>query len=158
MFPSFFIHEHANIFQVFSFIFYTKSNVFRYLHLGDYFVSVQTACRAPPGLRNSPLFGYIICLVSKSCPTLCDPVDWSPPGSSVCGISQAKNTGVGCRFLLRGASDPGTESTPPALAGRGSTPSCQMPRMRHSLTIDQQLGCLRSGHHQQCRSQYLVLF
>ena len=27
------------------------------------------------------------CLVAKSCLTLCDPMDWSPPGSSVQGIS-----------------------------------------------------------------------
>ena len=30
------------------------------------------------------------CLVAKSCPTLCDPRDCSPPGSSVHGISQAR--------------------------------------------------------------------
>ena len=29
-------------------------------------------------------------------------MDRSPPGSSVHGTSQARNTGVGCRFLLRG--------------------------------------------------------
>ena len=29
-------------------------------------------------------------LVTKPCPTLCDPMDWSPPGSSVHGISQAR--------------------------------------------------------------------
>ena len=28
--------------------------------------------------------------VSQSCPTLSDPVDCSPPGSSVCGIFQAR--------------------------------------------------------------------
>ena len=28
--------------------------------------------------------------VSQSCPTLCDPMDCSPPGSSVHGISQAR--------------------------------------------------------------------
>ena len=28
----------------------------------------------------------VLCLVSQSCPTLCDPMDWSPPGSSVFGI------------------------------------------------------------------------
>ena len=28
--------------------------------------------------------------VAKSCPTLCDPMDCSPPGSSVCSISQAR--------------------------------------------------------------------
>ena len=26
----------------------------------------------------------------QSCPTLCDPMDCSPPGSSVCGIVQAR--------------------------------------------------------------------
>ena len=29
-------------------------------------------------------------LVTQSCPTLCDPMDCSPPGSSVCGILQAR--------------------------------------------------------------------
>jgi len=29
-------------------------------------------------------------LVSKSCPTLCNPMGCSPPGSSVYGISQAR--------------------------------------------------------------------
>ena len=35
----------------------------------------------------------------QSCPTLCDPIDGSPPGSAVPGILQAR-TGVGCHFLL----------------------------------------------------------
>ena len=30
------------------------------------------------------------------------PHDWSPPASSVNGISHGKNTGVGCCFLLHG--------------------------------------------------------
>ena len=34
-------------------------------------------------------------------PTLCDPMACSPPGSSVHGILQARNTGVGCHFLLQ---------------------------------------------------------
>ena len=32
----------------------------------------------------------IVCLVSQSCPTLCDPLDCSLPGSSVHGIFQAR--------------------------------------------------------------------
>ena len=36
-------------------------------------------------------------LVTQSCPTLCDPMDCSPSGSSVHGIP----TGVGCHFLLQ---------------------------------------------------------
>ena len=35
----------------------------------------------------------------QSCPTLCDPVDSSPPGFPVPGILQAR-TLVGCHFLL----------------------------------------------------------
>ena len=34
--------------------------------------------------------------------TLCDPMDCSPPGSSVHGDSPGKNSGVGCHFLLLG--------------------------------------------------------
>ena len=37
----------------------------------------------------------------QSCPTLCDPIDGSPPGSPIPGILQGKNTGVGCHFLLQ---------------------------------------------------------
>ena len=43
-----------------------------------------------------------LCLVPELCPTLCDPVDCSLPGSSVHGESPGKNTGVGCHFLLQG--------------------------------------------------------
>ena len=41
-------------------------------------------------------------LVVKSCLTLCDPMDGSPPGSSVHGIFPGKNTGVHCHSLLQG--------------------------------------------------------
>ena len=36
----------------------------------------------------------------QSCPTLCDPIDGSPPGSPVPGILQAR-TRLGCHFLLQ---------------------------------------------------------
>ena len=36
----------------------------------------------------------------QSCPTLCNPIEGSPPGSPVPGILQAR-TGVGCHFLLQ---------------------------------------------------------
>ena len=38
----------------------------------------------------------------QSWPTLCDPMDCSPPGSSAHGDSPGKNTGVGCRAPLQG--------------------------------------------------------
>ena len=37
----------------------------------------------------------------QSCPTLCDPIDGSPPGSPHPWDSPGKNTGVGCHFLLQ---------------------------------------------------------
>ena len=61
-----------------------------------------------PSLRSTALVGkffitsntweaqYIICVctseseAAQSCPTLCDPVDYSPPGSSIHGILQAR--------------------------------------------------------------------
>ena len=41
-------------------------------------------------------------LVVQSCPTLCDPMNCSLPGSSVHGDSPGKNIGVSCRALLQG--------------------------------------------------------
>ena len=41
-------------------------------------------------------------LAAQSCPALCDPMDCSEPGSSVCGILQARSTGVGSCFLFQG--------------------------------------------------------
>ena len=37
----------------------------------------------------------------QSCPTLCDPIDGSPPGSPRPWDSPGKNTGEGCHFLLQ---------------------------------------------------------
>ena len=37
----------------------------------------------------------------QSCPTRCDPIDCSPPGSPSPWDSPGKNTGVGCHFLLQ---------------------------------------------------------
>ena len=31
-----------------------------------------------------------LCLVTQSCPALCDPIDGSPPGSTIPGILQAR--------------------------------------------------------------------
>ena len=44
----------------------------------------------------------MLCLVAQLCPILCDPMDHSPPGSSVHGDSPGKNTGVGCHAPLQG--------------------------------------------------------
>ena len=42
------------------------------------------------------------CVHAQSCSTLCDPMDYSLPSSSVHGIYPGKDTGVFCYFLLQG--------------------------------------------------------
>ena len=63
-----------------------------------------------------------VCLVSQSCLTLCDPMDYSPSGSSVHRDSPGKNNGVGCHALLQGIS-PTQGSNPglPNIASRSFT-------------------------------------
>ena len=51
---------------------------------------------------QSPKASLLLWLVAQSCPTLCDPMDCSLPGSFVHGDSPGKHTGVGCHALLQG--------------------------------------------------------
>ena len=61
---------------------------------------------------HSVVFLHIFPLIAaaatslQSCPTLCDPMDYSPPGFAVHGNSPGKNTGVGFHALLQGSSQP----------------------------------------------------
>ena len=57
------------------------------------------------------------CLVIKSCPTLCDPMDRSPPGPSVLGDSPGKHTRSGLFPPPGDLLHPGIEPASPALAG-----------------------------------------
>ena len=59
---------------------------------------LSTGNRILTVLKNSS----VLCLVVQSCPTLCDPMDCSSPGSAVHGNSPGKNTRVGCHALLQG--------------------------------------------------------
>ena len=54
------------------------------------------------------------CLITQSCPTLCNPLDCSPARFLCPWDFPGKNPGVGCQALL----DPGIEPDSPALAGR----------------------------------------
>ena len=51
---------------------------------------------------SKPNLCVCLCLVAQLCPALCNPMDCSPPGSSVHGDSPGKNPGVGCHALLQG--------------------------------------------------------
>ena len=47
--------------------------------------------------------GNMLLTSAQSCPTLCNPMDCCPPGSSVHGMdSPGKNTGAGSHSLLQG--------------------------------------------------------
>ena len=50
-----------------------------------------------PGIHN-----IVLCLVAQLCPTLCNTMDCSLPGSSVHRDSLGKNTGMGSPSLLQG--------------------------------------------------------
>ena len=53
------------------------------------------------GISHCQKYMWVCAKSFQSCPTLCNPVDCSPPGSSVHGDSLGKNTGVACRALLQ---------------------------------------------------------
>ena len=57
----------------------------------------------------------VMCLVAQWCPTLCDTMDCSLPGSSILGDSPGKNTAVGCHTLLQDLPNPGIKPRSPAL-------------------------------------------
>ena len=58
---------------------------------------------------------WLCVLVSQSCPILCDPVDYSPPGSSVHGVSQARILEWVAISFSRGSPHQGTEPGSPIL-------------------------------------------
>ena len=70
-------------------------------------------------MRTNSLVGALTAAAATSllsCPTLCDPIDGSPPGSRP-WESSGKNTGVGCHFLLQGIRpNPGMEPESPVSA------------------------------------------
>ena len=57
-----------------------------------------------PGIYTAPIGGGD--LASRSCLTLCDPMDCSPPGSSVCGILQERILEWVAIPFSRGSSQP----------------------------------------------------
>ena len=69
-----------------------------------------------------PFLCVCVCvLVTQLCPTLCDPMDCCPPGSSVHGILQARILEWVAMPSSRDLPDPGIEPVSPALAGGSFT-------------------------------------
>ena len=61
--------------------------------------------------------GCCCCLAAQLCPTLCDPMDCSLPGSSVHVTSQARILEWVAISFSKGSSQPGIKLVSPALAG-----------------------------------------
>ena len=98
--------------------------------------------------------------VTQLCPTLCDPMDCSLPGSSPHGILQAKSTGVGCHFLLQGifptqGSNPGLQhcrQTLHHLSHQGSPPlkrNTAIQLIRKTTCITKYI-CFLNYKHNEC--------
>ena len=90
----------------------------------DTCVCMSESLGCPPETVTTLLISYVLRLDSQSCPTLCNPMDCSPPGSSVHGGSLGKNTGVGCHALLQG--------TFPTLGLKPGLPHCRQTLYRLS--------------------------
>ena len=75
-------------------------------------------CFFPSNKDVVPLVLHCMLLCARSlqlCPTLCDPMDYSPPGSSVHGIFQARILEWVAISSSRGSSQPGIKPASPAL-------------------------------------------
>ena len=64
------------------------------------------------------LYSLCVCSVAQLCLTLCDPIDCSPPGSSVHGILQARTLEWVAISSSKGSSWPRNKPASPAFAGR----------------------------------------
>ena len=87
----------------------------------------------------------MLCLVTQSCLTLCDPMHCSPPGSSVHGDFSGTNTGVGCHLLSPTAKPPVITTLVNCLAESGSDgklPVCPQVRLTYWPSLSSALPAL----------------
>ena len=71
----------------------------------------------PNEARTKNLGPFVLCLVTQSCLTLCDPRDCGLPGSSVHEDSSGKNARVGCHASPRESPQPRDQTQVSPTAG-----------------------------------------
>ena len=77
---------------------------------------LEKTCEGPLKCEEIKAINPVLCLGAQLCPTLCDPMDCSPLGSSVHGDSPGKHTGVDYHALPSGdLSNPGIKPRSPTL-------------------------------------------
>ena len=79
---------------------HTERRYHAYLH------GLRAQCESERNSSTPPWGVLHACMLTQSCPTLCDPVDYSPPGSSVRGVSQARILEWVAISYSRGSSQP----------------------------------------------------
>ena len=84
----------------------------------DHWGNQQEASRGAGAQYEQLESRAVLCLVAQSCPTPCDRMHCSPPGSSICRDSPGKNTGVACHALLQGISPTQDRTQASCIAGR----------------------------------------
>ena len=113
----------------------------------------NACCLQPAGcavllLQSSETKANFTCAKSlQSCLTLCDPVDHSPPGSSVHGILQARILEWIVMPSFRGSSHPRVElgaPAPPALVDEFFTTSVTWGAQPHSGCLIYEMHCVRA--------------
>ena len=92
-----------------------------------------------------------VCSVTSSCLTLCDPKDYSPPGSSIHGILQARILEWVAMPVLRGSSNPRfwtCASCMPFIAGRFFTAELLgKPEIASALIIQSEVSQKDKDHY-----------
>ena len=79
--------------------------------MGSFYLIGIMRIKDTEGKRLECVKACVSCaLVAQLCPTLCDPMDYSPPDSSVHGISQARILEWVPMSSSRGSSQPGDQT------------------------------------------------
>ena len=94
---SFWVSEFWVYFSEISLILVSQSHVEDSVDIFSALAKLNLLCSPPSMPRDSPQLSS----VAQSCPTLCNPMDYNPPGSSVHEDSPGKNTGVSCHALCQ---------------------------------------------------------
>ena len=103
-------------------------------------------------LKTSPFPSPCKVLVNQLCPTLCNPMDCSPPGSSVHGILQARILEWVAIHFSRGFLNPEIQTRSPALQADSLPSKPQGKPLQTSLYLEKCASCSL-----QLRSPYVLL-
>ena len=119
---------HVNIYTLYIYMCFRYAHIYVNIHIIYYILLCFCMCIVHAYVNTCTYELYMfICtsiyvpsgsLAAKLCPTLCDPRDCSPPGSSVHGILQARVLEVVAFSFSRRSSQPSNRTQVSCIAGR----------------------------------------